>query len=187
MMDVVVACQRVVDDALAVIRTVRQEDLAKPTPCAEWDVRALLNHMVGVCQTYAAVFRGQPVDLPSAAAEAASEPPAAVYSQAAAALLAAMQAPGALKGTLPQPFRELPRAMGAQICVSDQMVHTWDLAQALGRPYTMPEDLATATLELARQVPESDLRGPQAFGPAVECPPDAPAQARLLAFAGRRT
>jgi hypothetical protein len=49
--------------------------------------------------------------------------------------------------------------VGAQIFVGDQMIHTWDLAQALGRPYTMPAEVATATLELALQVPESDLRG----------------------------
>ena len=185
-MDVVLACQRVVDDALALIGTVRPEDMAKPTPCAEWDVRALINHMIGVCLTYAAVFRDQPVDMRNAAADLASDRPAAAYSQAAAGLIAAVQAPGALDGTLPQPFRELPKAVGAQIFVGDQMVHTWDLAQALGRPYTMPQDLATATLELALQVPESDLRGPNAFGPAVACPPDAPVQARLLAFAGRQ-
>jgi uncharacterized protein (TIGR03086 family) len=185
--DLVLACQRVADDALALIRTVRPEDLAKPTPCAEWDVQALVNHMTGVCQMYAAIFRGQPVDLPNPLAESASEPPATAYSQAAAALLAAMQAPGVFEGTLPQPFRRLPRAVGAQICVGDQMVHTWDLAQALGRPYTMPEDLATATLELALQVPESDIRGPNAFGPAVEYPPDASVQTRLLAFAGRKS
>ena len=133
-MDVVAACQRVVDDALAVLATVRPEDMAKPTPCAEWDVRALINHMIGVCLSYAAVFRGQPVNLGNAPADLASDQPAAGYSPAAADLIAAMQAPGALEGSLPQPFRELPKAIGAQVCVADQMVHTWDLAHALGRP-----------------------------------------------------
>ena len=186
MVDVVAACQRVVDDALALIRTVHPEDMAKPTPCAEWDVRALVSHMIGVCLSYAAVFRGQPVDLRQTPDDLAGDRPADAYSQAAAALIAAMQAPGALEGTLPQPFRQLPKAVGAQVCVGDQMIHTWDLGEALGRPYTMPEDLATAALELVLQVPESDLRGPQTFGAAVECPPDAPVQARLLAFAGRQ-
>jgi uncharacterized protein (TIGR03086 family) len=186
MVDVVAACQRVVDDAQALIETVRPEDMARPTPCAEWDVRGLINHMIGVCMMYGAVFRGEPLDPAKASTDPAGDRPAAAYAEAGAALIAAVQAPGALEGTLPQPFRELPKAVGAQIFVGDQMVHTWDLARALGRAYTMPEDLATATLELALQVPESDLRGPNAFGPAVECPPDAPVQARLLAFAGRQ-
>ena len=186
MVDVVAACQWVTDDALALIGTVRPEDMAKPTPCAEWDVRALVSHMIGVCLTYAAVFRGQPVDLRQTPDDLAGEWPAEAYVQAAADLIAAMQAPGALEGMLPQPFRQLPKAVGAQVCVGDQMIHTWDLGQALGRPYTMPEDLATAALELVLQVPESDLRTPQTFGAAVECPPDAPVRTRLRAYVGRQ-
>src|SRR5690349_16182108 len=95
-MDMTAACQRAVDVERTLIGTLRPEDLAKPTPCAEWNVRALVNHMIGVCLTYAAVFRGQPADSGNTPADLAGDRPADAYSRAAAALLAALQAPGAL-------------------------------------------------------------------------------------------
>jgi uncharacterized protein (TIGR03086 family) len=85
------------------------------------------------------------------------------------------------------PFGDMPAAFAARIMVGDQLIHTWDLAKSLGRPYTMDEDLASATLQMMQENIGPDLRGPgRPFAAAVECPGSAPLQDRLVALAGRR-
>ena len=70
---------------------------------------------------------------------------------------------------------------------ADQMIHTWDLARALGRPYTMDEDLASATLKLMQERYDPKQRGPgKNFAAAVPSPDDASVQDRLLALSGRQ-
>ena len=58
-MDVVEMCQQATDGAAAVIGTLKPDDLTRPTPCEGWDVRALINHMVGVNHRFAAAVTGE--------------------------------------------------------------------------------------------------------------------------------
>jgi uncharacterized protein (TIGR03086 family) len=185
-MDAVANCQRAVAGALAMIANVQPEDLARPTPCAEWDVRALVNHMIGVCLGFNAALREKPLDPDKRDADLVGDKPAAAYAVASAAMMGAWQAPGALERTLQMPFGEMPAARAAQIVVGDQSIHTWDLATALGRPYAMPDDLADGVLEFMQQFGGSVTRGPTTFREPVACPPDASTQDRLLALAGRQ-
>ena len=85
------------------------------------------------------------------------------------------------------PIGEIPGAVGINIILADQLLHTWDLAKALGRPYTMDADLAEATLQTMQQMMRPEFRGPgQGFAEAVPRPEDAPVEERLVAFAGRK-
>ena len=95
------------------------------------------------------------------------------------------RAPGALERTLKLSFGEAPAARAARIVVGDQILHTWDLAKALGRPYTMDQDLASATLEMMQGLLKPENRG-GAFAAEVACSEAAPVQDRLLAFSGRQ-
>ena len=90
MTDQVQSCQRALDGALAMIESVSPATLATPTPCADWDVRALIDHMIGVVQTFEAGFaRG--AELTVAAGQGrpglAGDDLAATYRQAANALM----------------------------------------------------------------------------------------------------
>ncbi len=186
-MDPVNDCQRAVDAARTMIGAVQPGEMAASTTCESWDVRALINHMIGVCLSFTRALQGAPPGVDSGSSDLAGDDPAAAYARAAEALMQEWRAPGALDKTLVMRFGELPAAQGARIMGADQLIHTWDLAKSLGRPYTMDEDLASATLEMMRQFDNPDLRGPgRAFAAAVECPDDAPVQDRLIALSGRQ-
>ena len=67
------------------------------------------------------------------------------------------------------------------------MLHAWDLARALGRELTLPDDLAGAQLAMMQQYYDPAARGPgRGFDLAVEWPESAPVQERLVALSGRR-
>jgi uncharacterized protein (TIGR03086 family) len=69
----------------------------------------------------------------------------------------------------------------------DQLIHTWDLAKALGRGDALPDDLAMAALANAQQRMTPDRRGPgKPYGPEIQVAADAPIQDRLAGFLGRR-
>jgi uncharacterized protein (TIGR03086 family) len=193
-MDPISACQRAVDDARAMIATVQPGELTASTPCEGWDVRGLINHMIGVCLSFTSGLQGVARDSGSSPAAAFGEgqdlvgsDPGAAYAQAAEALMQEWRAPGALEKTLTMSFGDMPAAMAARILAADQAIHAWDLARALGRPYTMDEDIAVATLALMQQFNGPEMRGPgKAFGTPIECSEDASVQDRLIAFSGRR-
>ncbi len=85
------------------------------------------------------------------------------------------------------PIGDIPGAVALDIVLADQLLHTWDLARAVGRPYSMDADLAEAALQMMQRMMRPEYRGPgQGFAEAVPCPEDAPVQERLVAFAGRK-
>ena len=186
-MDPISNCQRAVDGAREMIATVRPDEMAKSTTCESWDVRALINHMIGVCQNFAGALQGAAPGSGSADSDLAGDDPAGAYARAADAVMREWRAPGALEKTLKMSFGDMPAAFAVRIMVGDQLIHTWDLAKSLGRPYTMDQDLASATLQMMQENIGPDLRGPgRPFAAAVECPGSAPLQDRLVALAGRR-
>lgn len=179
-MSIVHDVQRILDDARALIEPLTPADLTTATPCEGWDIRALVGHMVGVCQGFATalggdVAGGHDTDVRSG------------YLQVTDVLIRQIHAPEALDRMIDLPFGTMPAANGLGILLADQMLHTWDLATALGRAYAMDERLAAATLQGMRQLVRPEYRGPgKPFGPEVPCADDAPIQDRLLAFSGRR-
>jgi uncharacterized protein (TIGR03086 family) len=185
-MDSIAMCQRTLDAAGKVIGSVKQDDMARPTPCSEWNVRALINHMIGVNHAFARALAGEKIERGGQMPDLVGDDPAASYTAAATAALEAWRASGALQRTLALPPGDVPGSVGINIHMTDQSVHTWDLARALGREHAIDPKLAEVSLELLRQVVRPEVRasgGP--FGPEVPCSDEAPVQERLLAFSGR--
>ncbi len=95
--------------------------------------------------------------------------------------------PGTLERTLVTPIGEMPAAVASNIVLADQLLHTWDLARALGRPHTMDADLAETTLQMMQRMMQPEFRGPgKGFAAEVPCPENASIQERLVAFSGRQ-
>jgi len=189
MADQVQNTQRVLDGALGMIESATPAALSKATPCTEWDARGLIEHMIGVVQNFNAAFGGAPLTPPTGQSTAglAGDDPAASYQRAADALMQAIRKPGALDQTIKLPFGEMPGGQAINIVIGDQSIHTWDLAKALGKPFTMDEEIASGVLGLLHQFVTPDRRGPgQAFAAEVPCPESAPIQERLIAFSGRQ-
>ncbi len=70
--------------------------------------------------------------------------------------------------------------------IGDALIHTWDLARAIGADATLPEALCAIQLEALQAIPEAFLRQPGRFDAALEPPPGANAQTRLLCYTGRQ-
>jgi uncharacterized protein (TIGR03086 family) len=171
----------------AILAGVRPGQLGAATPCASWDVRALINHFVGAANWAAGAVRTGD-GTPAADRDYAAGDYLASYDAAVQAAVDAFGAPGALERPVRLPFGEFPGAFVLGIVVQDQFVHGWDLARATGQPADLDPGLAGDLLATARTVVTDAFRGPDGaalFGPARQPGPGAGSADRLAAFLGR--
>jgi uncharacterized protein (TIGR03086 family) len=162
------------------IDSVRHNQWGTPTICPDWDVRALVEHAVDYQRGYGLYLgAGDGID-----AELGDDP-AAAWGQVSSALIAAYDTPGALARSFD--FIPFLTTVAEQIIVptTDLLIHTWDLAHAIGADETMPSEVCEEVLAEMQRV-EEIIRIPDWYGDAIEPPADADAQTRLLCFAGRK-
>lgn len=170
---------------LAILTKVQPADLDAPTPCASWDVRALINHFVGTARWWAGVLAGEAGDTD---ADYAAGDFVEAYEESIRIALTAFEADGVLERTVRLPFGEFPGAVVRGMAALDQFTHGWDLARAIGYPTDLDPDLAAQLLGQARMAITDDFRGPDArapFGPVAQAPAGAGAADQLAAFLGR--
>jgi uncharacterized protein (TIGR03086 family) len=177
--------ETVVDDLLLLYRRASDwtgekvagavNDLDAGTPCDEWNVRALLNHMLDTQRYFAGTARGEDVSLPSPnPPDLIGDDPRADFEQARHDVLEAFERPGVIEKTGP--------ALG--IAFGDQLLHGWDVARATNQDATMPDGLAEAAYGMIHgRFSDEQRRG--LFKPAIDVPDDASPQAKLLAYTGR--
>jgi uncharacterized protein (TIGR03086 family) len=161
-----------------VIAGIRPEHLDLATPCSEFTVQGVLEHMIGGATVFAAAYRGD------AAVEPAIEDPITGIQAALGDLADSIAAPGALERTIHAPFGEVDGESFARFIVLDGLIHGWDLAIATGRSYDPPEQLVVAAAAYARQVLDP-LRDGRTFAAAVAPAPDASPIEELAAYTGR--
>ncbi len=162
-----------------VVGGITPADLDRPTPCAEFDVRGVLEHMIGGATMFAAAYRGE------TPAEPDMSDPLAAFGPALGDLAAAVTAPGALDRTVASPFGDINGETFARFVVLDGLVHGWDLATATGQPYDPPAALVDEVSTFAQEALEH-LRDGGTFGPPVQPPDSATPIEQLAAFTGRR-
>ena len=104
----------------------RADQLAGPTPCRDWDVTALLTHLIGGHEMFAAAL-GQPAPPVDAADDPSVTVLATRYRTAAAASLDAFAAPGALQRVVGLPMGEVPGEVALGMALTGAVVHGWDL------------------------------------------------------------
>jgi uncharacterized protein (TIGR03086 family) len=171
----------------SVLADVRPDQLDLPTPCESWDVRALVNHIVGGPFYFAAsVNAGQHPD--RAATDYTTGDMVASYDEGSALAVSAFSAPGALDRMITLPFGTLPATVFVNIAATDAFGHGWDLARATGQSCDLDAGLATQLLEQARALLPETFRGPDGqapFGPVAAAPADASPADALAAFLGR--
>jgi uncharacterized protein (TIGR03086 family) len=171
----------------AVLEQVEPGQLDAATPCASWDVRALISHFIGSARWAAVMMSGEGEQ---AGPDDELGDYLARYDDCVKAALAAFEADGALGRTVQLEFGEFPGAALLSIAATDQFMHGWDLARALGLDADLDPGLAGELLSQARVAVPDSFRGPDGaapFGPIVEaragaCPAD-----QLAAFLGRAT
>lgn len=174
--------------AKQVLANVQPTQLDQPTPCKSWDVRALINHLVGGSFFFAAATNageapGDGGDTPDLAARDFC----ASYEDGSKQAVAAFATPGALEKTIKLPFGEFPGAAFMGIATLDTFTHAWDLAKATGQSTDLSPALAAQLLEQAKASIPDTFRGdePMPFGPAQTASSGATAADQLAAFMGR--
>ena len=165
------------------VKGVSADDLSKPTPCSEFDVRALLNHMIGGLDMLTQAAEGRESAMPEG--DQFENDPAAEYDKRRTALLESLRAEGVLDQNWQMPFGALPGSMMASIALWENLTHAWDVAKATGQDTTLPDDLVAQATEIVKPMDQM-IRMPGVCGPAVSVPDDASAQDKLIAFLGRQ-
>jgi uncharacterized protein (TIGR03086 family) len=158
--------------------------LARPTPCAGWDVRATLEHLVGATWMFTLANHGQAVGEDSRGID--DDGPEAALGGAAAANLASWRTPGAFDGARTFPFGTFPADAAAMMNLSEVVVHTWDIAVALGGDSTIDPAVAKMLDEFYAAISLDPYRAHGAFGPEIAVDAGASHADRLLAQLGRR-
>ncbi|MER5933449.1 TIGR03086 family metal-binding protein [Streptomyces sp. NPDC002054] len=169
------------------VHAVREDQWGASTPCTEWTVRDLVNHVTGE-QLWIPplVTEGRTVEDVGDALDGdlLGADPAAAWDRAAAASHAAFAEPGALDRTVRLSYGP---ALGSAYCselTADCVVHTWDLSRAIGADDRLPDGLVEFSIK--EVMPYADgLAASGMFAPPVEIPAGADAQTRLLALLGR--
>ncbi|MFJ7159080.1 TIGR03086 family metal-binding protein [Streptomyces sp. NPDC101118] len=170
------------------VHAVRPDQWDASTPCTEWTVRDLVNHVTGE-QLWIPplVSEGRTVaDVGDAlSGDLLGDDPAAAWDRAAEGASAALAEPGALERTVQLSYGP---AKGAAYCselTADTVVHAWDLARGIGADDRLPVDLVEFSLKEVMPY-AGTLADSGMYAPPVDIPPGADAQTRLLALLGRK-
>jgi uncharacterized protein (TIGR03086 family) len=178
---------RALDQTGQIISRIRPGQEGLPTPCSEWNVRALVNHVVQDVQQYTATAGGGTPDRGDG--DVIGDDWAGAYGEAARSLLAAWRREGALDETIKTPMGEFPATWRVGNQIADMVVHGWDIATATGQSTELDPELGELALEWGKENLRPEFRGDEgsgkSFGPEVSVSDDAPLHDRLAGFFGR--
>ncbi|GGI85915.1 TIGR03086 family protein [Saccharopolyspora subtropica] len=159
-----------------------------PTPCGQWSVRDLLNHLVSEQLWAPWLLDGATLDEVGDRfdGDVLGDDPVGAWSRAAAAAREAWERPGATEGEVHVTGGVIPAVDYGWQMTLDLAVHAWDLARGIGADDRLEPRLVSAVHTVfAPQVPAWQDLG--LFAPPVPVPDDADEQTRLLALLGRRS
>jgi uncharacterized protein (TIGR03086 family) len=168
------------------LRLVAADDWRRPTPCSEWDVRALVNHVVGANVRYQLLLHGAPTERVEAtrALDHLGDDALASFVATADGVVACFSQDGALEGITHHVTGDRTGRELLSMRILDAAIHGWDLARAISADETLDADVVafllayTADLDLGRQQ--------RAFAPAdADVPRTASPKDRLLHRLGR--
>ncbi|MBV9846439.1 MAG: TIGR03086 family protein [Kutzneria sp.] len=183
--------RRAVLASVEAVSRIRADDLARPTPCAEWAVADLLAHMTAQHHGFAAAAEGHGGDPAVWTVQPLGEDPVADYAAAAERVLSAFARDGVLERTFTlaefRPVSTFPATSAIGFHLIDYVVHGWDVARSLGLPYELHPALADTALRIALEVPDGKnrLAPGSAFQPSLAVAADAGPLAQILSALGR--
>jgi uncharacterized protein (TIGR03086 family) len=168
------------------VQAVGESQWGDPTPCTDWDVRALVNHVTVEQLWVPPLMSGNSVtDVGDRFdGDLLGDDPRATWNAAVRASLEAFGAKGALSGTVALSRGATPADEYCWEMTVDALIHSWDLARGIGGDETLDRELSELvyerTLPIAEHLHETGL-----FAPPVPVDDGAPLQVKLLAIFGR--
>jgi uncharacterized protein (TIGR03086 family) len=180
--------RRSLDVASAVVGGLKPDVMSDPTPCSEFDVATLTNHLTGAVARTGSIARGTPVTglLEPSGAEP-EEGWAAAFEAARSEALDAWADDALLAKEFTLPWATMPGAGIVTMYAMEATLHSWDLAVATGQDHLLDDEVAERLLPAAQEwLPPEHRGGEIPFGPVVEVAEDARAADRLAGFTGRQ-
>ena len=185
-MSIVKLHDRALETVTAIVANVERSQFGLPTPCAEFDVRALLNHMIGGNHRFVAIANGEPGASVPATGDFVDDDALTPYRESADALSEAWSEPALLERTVHLPFGDFPGEMALGIHTVEVVVHGWDLANATGQPTELDPELYEVAWQHTKDLDDSFRGTGGPFGAAVTVPAGATDTDRLMAWLGRQ-
>jgi len=180
--------QRVVHETTRIVDNVKDDQLGNATPCTEWTVRDIVNHITGGATMFAiSAEQGKVPDEQIGQLLGGDNLGNDFKGAWGAAGTRAMNAFDGLDLSKPVtlPFGEMPAGIALNIAIFDVATHAVDIASSTGQAVTDTDLLETA-LEFGHAMIGQEFRDMGLFGAEQPCPADAPVADRLLAFSGRK-
>lgn len=179
--------QRALDEFGKRVLEIKEDGWRKSTPNPEWDVRALVNHIVDENRWTPPLFAGSSIEEVGDRFEGdlLGDDPKAAWADSSRQAARAVQEDGAMGRTVHLSFGDVPGQEYALQLLADHLIHAWDLARAIGADEHLDSQLVAACSEWFAQREEA-YRAAGAIGERPQISPDAGPQAALLAMYGRK-
>ncbi|MGH3532828.1 MAG: TIGR03086 family metal-binding protein [Mycobacterium sp.] len=161
-----------------VLHPISRDEMSRPTPCSEYDVRQLTDHLLNSITLLGGAAGAHFPD------RDAGDSVERQIIGAARPALDAWHRRG-LDGTVAIGPNELPAAAAAGILSLEFLVHAWDYATATGRDVEVADSVTDYVLTLAKNIISPQARSTVGFADPVGVADNAPALDRLIAFTGR--
>jgi uncharacterized protein (TIGR03086 family) len=181
--DPLVAHRRAQDAFAGVLANVSPNQLDAPTPCSEWTINDLIDHVLGGNE-HVGIWSGGNEEPP-----ARPDDVVAAHRATAAAAQEVFARPDGMSTKFKLPFGEIPGQVFIGMRTSDVLTHAWDLAAATGQSTDLDPELAAEQLAAvrARGFVSPEFRGSgKPFGDEQPCSSERPPADQLAAFLGRK-
>jgi uncharacterized protein (TIGR03086 family) len=163
------------------VRATAPDQWAAQSPCEDWKARDVVAHVVGGHRGVIAQVRGQePTEM------GADEDPEQAWADVYETMTGLAGDPDAMAKTIQGPIGPMPlEQILGRFVVMDVLVHTWDLARAVGGDERLDEESVRHAYEGLKPM-DAMIRQPHVFGPKIEAPEGADLQTQFLYFLGRQ-
>jgi uncharacterized protein (TIGR03086 family) len=169
------------------VQQIKDDQWSAATPCADWDVRALVNHLVYEARWVPPMLKGRTIEQVGDRfdGDLLGADPKTAYDDALGGARTAIKEPGAGEQTVHLSYGDTPAHEYLAQLTCDFVVHACALARGLGADDSLDPDMVQWVDEIAR--PQAAMLAASGlFDPPVDVPDDADAQTKLLALFGRK-
>jgi uncharacterized protein (TIGR03086 family) len=171
------------------VHAVTDDQWDNSTPCTEWSVRDLVNHVVVEDLWAPGLLEGKTIDEiggnDAFGGDRLGNDPKKAWDEAAAAAREAVHRDGAMEITTHLSFGDFPGSFYIQQLLADHVIHAWDLAKGIDGDDDLDDDLVRYVYEGLKPYADS-LSAGGSFEPQIDVAEDADMETKLLAMAGRR-